>query len=321
MHRAAPEIDMALKLILSSGASHIVKGYSAHITLPALQSWLYLQRGETRLIGTRLAWLRRRNLSSRASVISASGPVVSVTSYGARLESVHLALESIAAGSLLPSRLILWVDSAEALANPSARLKRLAERGLEIRLSDNYGPHTKYYPYLLSMDTFDVPLATADDDQIYSKWWLEGLVRSHDRFPNAVNCYRAHVMRVVGGVIAPYRSWDPCTSTKPSLLHFATGVSGAIYPPSFLRRLKDAGSGFTHVCPKADDTWLHANALRAGVKTRQVWERQLRFPFSPGTQGMGLYHSNVLLDQNDDQIRMTYTRDDLARLASATYEP
>src|SRR5262249_34527930 len=157
---------------------------------------LYLQRGETRLFGMRLAWLKRRNRSSRASVISPSGPVISMTSYGARLQSVHLALESIAAGAILPSRLILWVDSSQALANPSVELKRLVERGLEIRLSDNYGPHTKYYPYLLSADAFDVPLATADDDQIYAKWWLEGLVRSHARFPDAVNCYRAHTIRL-----------------------------------------------------------------------------------------------------------------------------
>jgi hypothetical protein len=287
----------------------------------ALQSWLYFQRGETRLIGLQLAWLKRRNRDSCAPVTSSSGPVVSVTSYGARLQSVHLTLESIAAGSILPSRLILWVDTAEALANPSAGLKKLANRGLEIRLSENYGPHTKYYPYLLSMDSFRIPLATADDDQIYSRWWLEGLARSHDKYPEAVNCYRAHAMRLSGGVIAPYRSWEPCMSTRPSLLHFATGVSGVIYPPSFLRHLKDAGSSFLYVCPKADDTWLHANALRAGIKTRQIWERQLRFPFSPGTQSMGLYHSNVLLDQNDDQIRMTYTPDDLARLRAATYDP
>jgi hypothetical protein len=292
------------------------------LTLPSLglQAWLYLQRGETKLIGSQVARLARRNRDSSASIISSSGPVLSVTSYGDRLRSVHLALESIAAGSVLPSRLILWVDTAEAFASPSLELKRLVERGLEIRLCDNYGPHTKYYPYLLATGRFDAPLVTADDDQIYSRWWLEGLVRSYDNYPDAVSCYRAHTITLRDDAIAPYRSWDPCVSAIPSLLHFATGVSGAMYPPSFLKWLKEAGAGFTQVCPKADDTWLHANAVRAGVKIRQIWERPLRFPFSPGTQNMGLYHNNVLLDQNDTQIRMTYTSDDLERLRSATSE-
>lgn len=243
-----------------------------------------------------------------------------MTSYGARLKSVHLALESIAAGSVLPSRLILWVDTVDALSNLSIGLRRLIARGLEIRLSDNYGPHTKYYPYLLSTDTFDVPLATADDDQLYSKWWLEGLTRSYVEYPHLVNCYRAHAIRLEGDRIAPYRTWRPCMATTPSLLHFATGVSGVIYPPFFLKRLKEVGAGFIHGCPASDDIWLHATALRAGVKIRQLWERQLRFPFSPGTQGMGLYHSNVLLDRNDDQIRATYTSDDLGRLTTAASE-
>ena len=240
-----------------------------------------------------------------------------MTSYGTRLKTVHLALESIAAGSVLPSRLILWVDSAEALANLSPELGRLVARGLEIHLTDDYGPHTKYYPYLLSMGIIDFPLVTADDDQIYSKWWLEGLIRSYDEHPELVNCYRAHTIRLEGDSIAPYRTWGPCMSTKPSLLHFATGVSGVIYPPFFLRLLKEVGSGFIHSCPKSDDIWLHANALQAGITIRQLWERQLRFPFSPETQDVGLYHSNVLLDRNDDQIRGTYTSEDLRRLKAA----
>lgn len=286
----------------------------------ALQSLLYIQRAEAKLVGLQVARLRRRNRYSSAPVISPSGPVVSMTSYGARLQSVHLALESIAAGSVLPSRLILWVDTAEALTNLSQGLRRLVARGLEICLSDNHGPHTKYYPYLLSMDTLDVPLATADDDQLYGKWWLEGLIRSYGEDPHLVNCYRAHTIRLEGDSIAPYRTWSPCRSTKPSLLHFATGVSGVIYPPFFLRQLKEVGAGFIQGCPNSDDIWLHATALRAGVKIRQLWERQLRFPFSPGTQDMGLYHSNVLNDRNDDQIRATYNSDDLRRLKAAASE-
>lgn len=280
----------------------------------AIQTWLFILRNETKVTKFQLTYLRSRNERSKAPVIAPGGPVVSVTTYGERLGTVHLMLESIAAGSVLPSRLILWVDSVEAFANRSPGLERLVERGLEICLSDNYGPHTKYYPYLLSTNTFEAPLATADDDLLYSRWWLEGLVRSNREDPEAVNCYRAHRIGLSNGTITPYQTWAQCRSTEPELLHFATGVSGCIYPPSLLKRLKLAGSEFLHTCPKADDVWLHVNALRAGMKTRQIWNRSLRFPFVPGTQGSGLYHSNVLLARNDEQIRNTYTAEDIALL-------
>jgi hypothetical protein len=286
----------------------------------ALQMWLLFLRQETKFTKLHLTRLRRRNQQSKALVIAPLGPVVSVTTYGDRLRTVHLVLESIAAGSVLPSRLILWVDTAGAFTNRSSGLKRLVERGLEICLSDNFGPHTKYYPYLSSTNTFEYPLVTADDDLLYSRWWLEGLVRAHHEHPGAINCYRAHLMRLVSGAITPYRTWGPCKSTCPSFLHFATGVSGCIYPPSFLDKLKLAGSEFLQLCPNADDVWLHVNAIRAGVKIRQVCNRPLRFPLVPGTQRSGLYHSNFLLARNDEQIGSTYTAGDIAFLESLQHK-
>lgn len=290
---------------------------TTRLTSMALQADLYLRRGEAKKTKLQVARLERFNQRSLTPVTASSGPVVSVTSYGDRLRSVHLALESIAAGSIRPSRLILWVDTPEALAHCSPGIERLMKRGLEVRLSNNFGPHTKYYPYLLATSEFAVPLVTADDDQIYSTWWLRGLMESYLDHPNTVSCYRAHVMRLNGVTLEPYRRWAPCTSTDPSLLHFATGVSGCIYSPSLLRQLKAAGTEFLQSCPKADDVWLHVHALRAGMKTRQIWDRPLRFPFVPGTQDIGLYHSNVLQAGNDEQIEKTYTVQDIQILREA----
>ena len=286
----------------------------AGLSTRAIETWLFFLRHETKLTKFHLTRLRRRNERSTAPVTAAGGPVVSVTTYGDRLRTVHLVLESIAAGSMLPSRMILWVDSDEAFRNRTPGLQRLVARGLEIRRSENFGPHTKYYPYLLSTDTFESALVTADDDLLYSAWWLDGLMRSYREHPASVNCYRAHRMRLEKAVIAPYVTWGACKTTDPSFLHFATGVSGCIYPPSLLQKLKVAGDEFLQLCPKADDVWLHVNALRAGMKTRQIWDRPLRFPFVPGTQGSGLYHSNVLLARNDEQIHNTYTATDIAAL-------
>jgi len=250
-------------------------------------------------------------------MVAPAGPVVSLTTYGERLKSVHLVIESIAAGMVLPSRLILWVDTADALANPPDELKRQVDRGLEIRLSKNFGPHTKYFPYLLATDSFSIPLVTADDDLLYSRWWLEGLIQSQQEHPGDLICYRAHKIGLIDGDVAPYRTWQRCKSDRPSFLHFPTGVSGCIYPTALQSALKSAGTEFTQSCPKADDVWIHVNALRAGIKIKQVRNHPLRFPFVPGTQESGLYHSNVIQDRNDEQIRTTYRHADIKLLQSA----
>lgn len=277
---------------------------------------LFYLRNELKLSRLRIDRLEKRNASFTGPVVSCreDGAVVSLTTYGERLSSVHLLLESIGAGSLLPSRLILWVDTEDAFRNPSVQLRRLMERGLELRMSENYGPHTKYYPYLLETETFSQPLVTADDDQLYPPWWLEGLVKAYRESPACVNCYRAHRIHMAGEAMVPYESWKPCKTSAPSYLHFATGVSGVIYPPFFLEQLKAAGPAFRELCPRADDAWLHVQALRGGTPVRQVYDRSLRFPTVPGSQATGLFHSNVLQSQNDRQIAFTYRAGDIALL-------
>jgi len=278
--------------------------------------WLLLLRQDGKFTGINVRWLGRQNRTARKPIVAPSGPIISLTTCGKRIRTVHLTLESIANGHILPSRIILWLDNADAFRNRPRSLHRLEERGLEIKLTHNYGPHTKYYPFLESTDTFEVPLVTADDDVLYPKSWLGGLVSSFNRNCTVISCYRAHEIKIANRTIAPYRSWGPCRSVEPSFLHFATGSYGCIYPPRFLRALKAAGDEFQHCCPRADDVWLHANAIRAHFKIAQIRSYHLNFPFSPGTQDVGLFHSNVDLGENDVQISNTYKPADIAVLQS-----
>jgi hypothetical protein len=287
---------------------------------PLYPLWLLLLRQDVKFARINLRRLALRNKLARSPVVAPSGPIVSVTTYGKRVRSAYLALESIGDGSVLPSRMILWVDDKSLFQNIPRSLRRLEERGLEIKLTANYGPHKKYYSYLESTETFDTPLVTADDDMIYPRSWLSGLVGSFKRNETVVNCYRAHVMKIVDGEIAPYLSWSPCRSVAPSFLNFSTGVSGSIYPPAFLRKLKAAGKDFAQHCPKADDVWLHVNAIRSGFPIKQVGAYPLNFPSVPDTQEGGLYVSNAYLLQNDIQIRNTYNPKDISVLAASLKE-
>lgn len=278
--------------------------------------WVFLLRQDAKYIRANLTRLAFRNKVAKTPIVAPYGPVVSVTTYGKRALSVHLTLESIADGLVLPSRVILWVDDQEIFSNIPKPVRKLQERGLEVKLSQNFGPHTKYYPYLESTTALETPLVTADDDMIYPRGWLRDLVNSFDSNAAVVSCYRAHVLDIVDDKIAPYRSWKRCHSAEPSFLNFATGVSGCIYPPALLRALKSAGREFMQRCPQADDVWLHVNAVRSGFKIKQIRRRSFDFPLVPDTQDVALYLSNANRSQNDIQIRNTYTSGDINFLQS-----
>ncbi len=263
--------------------------------------------------------LKRRNQSSKSPVIAGEGEaVVSLTSYGQRVANVHLAIESIGRGTVLPSRLILWLGESERERQLPPELARLVERGLEILSTPDYGPHTKYYPYVASQESFQSPLVTADDDTLYPPWWLERLVAANRVYPNLVNCYRSRVVAIKGNQMDHYSNWRVSRNgSAASIRRIALGVSGAIYPPALLRALKDSGTAFIDKCLAADDLWLHVHAIRNGFKIRQIDSAPYIFPTLPGTQRDGLYRTNLGANRNDRLIQTTYGEADIDMLRSA----
>lgn len=257
------------------------------------------------------------NLVSREPVTGSAPVVVSLASFGRRKRLAHLAVESIAAGSTKPSRIVVWLDEADEGAPLPRPLGRLVARGLEVRYAlAAWGPHKKYYP--LAAGGTAVPVVTADDDIFYPSTWLADLERSTSGFTSAdVVAHRVHVLQLEEGGVAPYATWPSCTTTEPSLLHFPTGTSGRYVPVALLEELARRGTAFLDVCPRADDVWLHVVSVRASVATRQVGTRGQHFAQVPGSQLEGLYRHNVERSGNDDQVRATYAAEDLAVLAAA----
>jgi hypothetical protein len=270
-------------------------------------------RGSTILF--RLGWLSLAGRFGHSPITQIGGPVVSLTTYGDRLRTVHLAIESIGRGHVLPSRLILWLDSETARDHLPDTIGRLERRGLEVKYCKNYGPHKKYYPFLASQDSFNVPLVTADDDILYPSYWLKALYAAYMESPDLLNCYRANVIALNGDGFAKYESWTPCTSTEPSYANVAGTGAGAIYPPSLMMALKRSGTAFELCCPRSDDIWVHANALRTGYKVRQIRKRAFYLVLIPRTQETALWHENYAYqDGNDRQVKSTYSKDDMQKL-------
>lgn len=266
----------------------------------------------------RLALRSRR--ARRPVIDPASDVVVTMTTHRARIASVHLALESIARGTMRPGRLLLWIDDPAILAATPREWRRLQRRGLEILPAESEGVHTKWFPYVHGVAQHASPLVTADDDMIYPPDWLAGLVDARRRHPDDVLCYRAHRMRFDGDALAPYPTWDRCRDGVATFANFGTSVSGQLFPPRLLDAIAAAGTGFRDTCPRSDDIWLHRCAVRAGVVVRQIVPEPIHFEFIPRTQDVALHRTNFARD-NDVQIAATYGAADLSRIRDGVPAP
>ena len=199
----------------------------------------------------------------------------------------------------------MWLDEG---AEPTRRMRRLQRRGMEIRWADpSLRSYKKFWPYLVT-ERVDAPLVIADDDVIYPDSWLEGLLAAHSAHPSDVIAYRAH--RIVlddRGEFRAYSDWVSCDADSASYSHFATGVSGVLYPRDAQRALIEAGDAFRTYAPTADDVWLHRTTVLAGIRTRQALPGQRHWPFIPGSQATGLNAVNVVGGANDTQLSASHT--------------
>lgn len=258
-----------------------------------------------------------KHLARRASRLTESGllgkgPVVTLTSYGDRVATVHNTIMSIASGQVKPRRIILWLDDEVIFRRLPSSLLRLQRYGLEVELALKFGPHTKYYPFVRSEVTTQA-FVTADDDIIYPKWWFTTLVEAAAKSPDEIVCYRSHRVSISAGEFTPYNHWSSTRTQEGSLLNFATGVSGTYFPPVMHDSLREAGDSFVSVAPSADDVWLYSVAVKNGVRTRQVFTRPLHFCTSEDSQTQTLMAVN-LTGRNDAALRSTFSALEFSRL-------
>lgn len=260
---------------------------------------------------------RSRTFSS-SLVGDSSAPVVTLTSYGDRVRRVARTIESIGRGTLKPSRIILWLDDPSLLSHLPAALLRQQKRGLEIKLAENLGPHTKYFPFVNETEEA-ISFATADDDIVYPRWWLERLEAASRQSTGTIVCHRAHRIEVSQNSIQPYSVWTSVRTTEPHPSVFATGVSGVLYPARMVIALRDAGLGFRSSCATTDDVWLHWVALTNSIPVRQVTDVPKGFWITPGTQKSTLMATN-LVGANDDSIAALYGAAQIAQISTDSAE-
>ncbi len=196
--------------------------------------------------------------------------IVSLTSYGKRIEDVHYTIESIMQQSMLPNRILLFLAQEEEHKKLPVPLQQLKQQGLEVYYVEDLLSYKKLIP-ALQLCPNDA-IITVDDDIIYFPHMLEGLVSAHLQNPNVVCANRCCLLQIDDkGNCLPYKSWPKCDSKEYCGANvFPTGVGGVLYPPNTFDADVFDKDVFMNICRTADDIWFKLMALKNGVLTKKV---------------------------------------------------
>ncbi len=230
--------------------------------------------------------------------------VVSFTSYPGRIPTIHTMIESVFNQTVIPGKTILWLSEDQfpgEINDLPESIRSYADKGLDIRfVKGDLKPHKKYY---YAMQEFpDNPIITLDDDVEYPKDTLQKLWTSYQSFPHAVSAIRAHRISITNGKIGRYNEWtqnEPMFYRRPSMLAFATGVGGILYPPRCLPPVAFDKHLIEENCLLGDDIWLKCMEVLTDTPTVSA-DIDVSFTYVEGTQDTALWKNNQSKGYNDN---------------------
>ena len=234
---------------------------------------------------------------------------ISLTSYGKRLNTVYLTIESLARQKVEPVSITLWLSKQDISPDDLPRtLKRLERRGLKIKFVDeNIRSYKKlYYEYVEKKDVVKF-IMTADDDVFYPSWLGKVALRHAASNNKSVICFRSHFMKFSEkGDILPYVMWEKCKGTVFGRTDiFPTGVGGILYEVNALYGLDKQKDAFLEYAPHADDVWFKGCALNNGYTSTNIGHDLEHFYCVISRQRKGLEILNIGEGKNDTQLKAT----------------
>ena len=250
--------------------------------------------------------------------ISQQRPIVSLTSFPARIKTVDQVIKSLLSQTLKPEKVVLWLSPEEfpqKERNLPKALLELKSKGLEIGWTLDLKSYKKLIPSLKAFP--GNPIVTADDDILYPCDWLEKLWKTYLEYPECIIAHRIHQFKFSNkGKPAPYNSWAQkiCCRT-PLYQNFLTGVGGVLYPPYSLHTDVLNEDLFTKLCPKQDDIWFWAMALLNRTRIKQTFQPIDDLEEIKNSQIFRLSAENCDLNFNDKALKAVFEKyQDLALL-------
>ena len=228
-----------------------------------------------------------------------NGFALSLTSWTPRLKALPLTLISLLDQKVAACEIHVWLTVEDLGRLPPSVLEAFGAHGVSFQTCNNLGPHKKWLPML--QIGYERPFVICDDDIFYPRSWL-GILVEEDRRDAYVGT-RVHRVVARGFELAGYESWDRDIGWDgtPSAWNFITGCGGAVIHPDRIGVAFRDWDRIQNECPKADDIWLKAAHLAAGVP---VYKTRYSFPCLeiPGTGESALLAANVDSGGNNSQL-------------------
>lgn len=238
--------------------------------------------------------------------------VISLTTYGKRIYTVALAIESLMEQTLKANKIVLWLDYSFKNKMLPMSLRMLQDRGLTVKYCEDIKSYKKLIPALKAYP--DSIIITTDDDLLYEYDFIEKLVAGYKANPKIIHCNRIHKMTLSANKeLLPYDEWQfECTEIdKPDILNFATGCGGILYPPNVFSENVFDENTFMSICPSADDVWFKAMTMLTGTLVSKVYTHNKSgqdYIIIPEGQDMALSLENNGNKKNDTQIRAVFDK-------------
>lgn len=229
--------------------------------------------------------------------------ILSLTTYPARVNSVHWTIRTLLNQSVSVDCIVLWLAASQfpGEAIPQA-LRELENYGVSIRFCEDLRSHKKYFFALREYP--DALVITVDDDVIYPENAVETLLQGHAAYPHDVICTQARYITLdEQGMPMPYSQWPKwqvLPAMKSSARLLPIGAGGVLYPPQSLHPNVFDVHTMRDLAFYTDDLWLKCMACLQGTKAVKAGGKSHRMVTLPELKGGPKLSSvNVAAGNND----------------------
>lgn len=233
--------------------------------------------------------------------------IVSLTSFPEAIPYAVQAIRSIIHGSLLPDKIILYLDSwkyPDGILPLELETLKAECPFFDVKFDPaNIRSYKKLIPALKDFPN-DV-IVTIDDDIAYHPDMLRRLIDLHKQLPHDIISHRVRKIQMN----SPYRKWRKFKwydFILKRIIHdrrsLQTGVGGVLYPPHSLDENMLDSDIFMKLAPTNDDIWFWAAAVSKGTYIVPVpgWHQKLVEIGKPAQYSL----KTINIDSTNDQNRI-----------------
>lgn len=276
-----------------------------------------LDRRLQKLVALQLTKQRLDDLAYNSSAqgvnavpVNGENVIVSLTTHGKRILSVHRTIESIFSQSILINKVVLYIGTEEfqSVDQLPVVLQRQMNRGLDIRFVKDIGPYTKLLYALKDFPSSSI--ITVDDDILYPANVVERLIKAHRDNKDAICGLAVRQLEwKKSKKFKPYKNLNFVVGQEDSTskMYVAEGFGGVLYPPHCFSDEIFNEKVFMKLAPKADDLWFWINAVlnKTPILCVHGYEPIVReLLIDEDVQDIGLINDNFYGNGNDKQMKL-----------------